>query len=89
MTVIDDTSIATDIEPGAKPDGSPAREPDWHKSACILCECNCGVEIRLGADGHTQKHLRQQDIPEHRKICDCRAPGHRHHQPERLERFER
>ncbi|MEI6622994.1 MAG: molybdopterin-dependent oxidoreductase [Actinomycetes bacterium] len=20
---------------------------DWHKSACILCECNCGIEIAL------------------------------------------
>jgi anaerobic selenocysteine-containing dehydrogenase len=20
---------------------------DWHKTACILCECNCGVEVRL------------------------------------------
>jgi anaerobic selenocysteine-containing dehydrogenase len=23
----------------------------WHPTACILCECNCGVEILLGADG--------------------------------------
>ncbi|MFD1051385.1 hypothetical protein ACFQ1S_40515 [Kibdelosporangium lantanae] len=22
----------------------------WHKSACILCECNCGIEV-LAADG--------------------------------------
>ena len=22
----------------------------WHPSACILCECNCGIEIRLGGD---------------------------------------
>ena len=20
---------------------------EWHKSACILCECNCGIDIRL------------------------------------------
>ena len=33
-------------------------EPTWHKSACILCECNCGVEIRLGADGHTFDRVR-------------------------------
>ena len=25
-------------------------EPVWHQSACILCECNCGIEIRLGGD---------------------------------------
>jgi formate dehydrogenase len=22
-------------------------DPDWQKTACILCECNCGVEVRL------------------------------------------
>ena len=22
----------------------------WHQTACILCECNCGVEVRLGGD---------------------------------------
>jgi hypothetical protein len=24
----------------------PDASPDWHKTACILCECNCGIEIR-------------------------------------------
>ena len=19
----------------------------WHKTACVLCSCNCGVEVRL------------------------------------------
>jgi anaerobic selenocysteine-containing dehydrogenase len=23
-------------------------QDEWHKTACILCECNCGVEIQLG-----------------------------------------
>ncbi len=32
---------------------------EWHKSACILCECNCGVEIRLGgALGRTFERIR-------------------------------
>jgi formate dehydrogenase len=22
----------------------------WRQSACILCECNCGIEVRLGGD---------------------------------------
>jgi anaerobic selenocysteine-containing dehydrogenase len=26
----------------------------WHQSACILCECNCGIEIRLGGDSGTR-----------------------------------
>src|SRR5260370_24248208 len=23
----------------------------WKKSACILCECNCGLEVMLGGEG--------------------------------------
>jgi anaerobic selenocysteine-containing dehydrogenase len=29
-------------------------EPAWQKSACILCECNCGLEIQV-ADGRLAK----------------------------------
>jgi formate dehydrogenase len=36
--------------------GAPA---PWHQSACILCECNCGIEIRLGgADGRRFERIR-------------------------------
>jgi len=24
---------------------------DWQPTACILCECNCGIEVRLGGEG--------------------------------------
>jgi formate dehydrogenase len=30
-----------------------AADPDraaWQQTACILCECNCGIEVRLGGD---------------------------------------
>jgi formate dehydrogenase len=30
----------------------------WHQSACILCECNCGIEIRLGDDGRRFERIR-------------------------------
>ena len=30
----------------------------WHQTACILCECNCGVEVRLGGDGRTFERVR-------------------------------
>jgi anaerobic selenocysteine-containing dehydrogenase len=30
----------------------------WHKTACILCECNCGIEIRLGPDGRSFERIR-------------------------------
>ena len=26
----------------------------WHPTACILCECNCGIEVRLGGDTGTR-----------------------------------
>jgi formate dehydrogenase len=31
---------------------------DWRPSACILCECNCGVEILIGADGRSFDKIR-------------------------------
>ena len=31
---------------------------EWHQTACILCECNCGVEVRLGGDGRTFERIR-------------------------------
>ena len=24
---------------------------EWRPTACILCECNCGLEVQLGGDG--------------------------------------
>jgi anaerobic selenocysteine-containing dehydrogenase len=32
--------------------------PEWHSTACILCECNCGIEVRLGGDGRTFERIR-------------------------------
>jgi anaerobic selenocysteine-containing dehydrogenase len=32
---------------------------DWQQTACILCECNCGIEVRLGgADGRRFERIR-------------------------------
>src|SRR5689334_7736345 len=38
--------MPTSDEPGAA--SSPA--VDWRPNACILCECNCGIEVQLGGD---------------------------------------
>ena len=27
-----------------------ASPPEWKSTACILCECNCGLEVQLGGD---------------------------------------
>ena len=31
---------------------------EWNPTACILCECNCGIEVRLGEDGRTFERIR-------------------------------
>ena len=37
----------------------PMTDTDWKQTACILCECNCGVEVRLGGpDGRTFERIR-------------------------------
>jgi formate dehydrogenase len=38
--------------------GRAVTATDWHPTACILCECNCGIEVRLGADGRTFERIR-------------------------------
>ena len=45
-------TVATDA---ASTDGASNA---WHPTACILCECNCGIEIRLGADGRKLERTR-------------------------------
>jgi len=42
------SSISLNV-PAASTDDAPA-EAAWQPTACILCECNCGIEIRLGGD---------------------------------------
>jgi len=37
---------------------APTEEPVWHPTACILCECSCGIEVRLGPDGRTFGRIR-------------------------------
>ncbi len=34
---------------------APAEPATWHPTACILCECNCGVEVLLGDDGRFER----------------------------------
>ena len=48
---------ALDEETAGQPASSAPEQP-WHKTACILCECNCGIEVRLGADGRSFERIR-------------------------------
>ncbi|MEV6770282.1 molybdopterin-dependent oxidoreductase [Nocardia sp. NPDC051030] len=31
---------------------------DWRPTACILCECNCGIQVLLGPDGRSFEKIR-------------------------------
>jgi anaerobic selenocysteine-containing dehydrogenase len=43
-------------EPTAPPAPAEGTNPEWHKTACVLCSNNCGVEVRL--DGRTFARVR-------------------------------
>ncbi|MEO0324406.1 MAG: molybdopterin-dependent oxidoreductase [Myxococcota bacterium] len=30
---------------------TPSKRSEWKPTACILCECNCGLEVQLGGEG--------------------------------------
>ncbi len=45
-SMIEEESISEEESMSATPSGSGA----WKPTACILCECNCGIEIQLGGD---------------------------------------
>lgn len=39
------------------------RQPSWQKSACILCECNCGIEVQVGDDRRLARIRGDKDHP--------------------------
>src|SRR3954453_5289775 len=39
-------------------EASAATARPWRQTPCILCECNCGIEVRLAADGHHFERIR-------------------------------
>jgi anaerobic selenocysteine-containing dehydrogenase len=34
------------------------RTSEWKSTACILCECNCGIEVQIGEDGRSLSKIR-------------------------------
>ena len=36
--------------------------PEWHKTACILCSLNCGLEVKV-EDGHLVKIRGDREHP--------------------------
>ena len=39
------------MRPGNEPHVPSPESPPWEPTACILCECNCGIQVQLGGDG--------------------------------------
>jgi formate dehydrogenase len=49
----------TSDSPASDDQATAPAEAGWKQSACILCECNCGIEIRLGGpDGRRFERIR-------------------------------
>ncbi len=55
---------------------------DWHSSACILCECNCGIKVELGGeDGRHITRIRgDEDHPASLGYLCQKASGLDHYQ---------
>jgi anaerobic selenocysteine-containing dehydrogenase len=49
---------------------------EWKSTACILCECNCGIEVQLGgADGRHLVRVRGDDAHPISKGYACEKPS--------------
>jgi anaerobic selenocysteine-containing dehydrogenase len=54
---------------------SPASSSDWKSTACILCECNCGIEVQLGGpDGRRLVRVRGDDAHPTSQGYACEKP---------------
>ncbi len=64
------------------------RMADWRSTACILCECNCGLEVELGGDdGRRLVKLRGDKKHPVSQGYACEKPhrlDHYQHGPDRL-----
>jgi anaerobic selenocysteine-containing dehydrogenase len=53
-----------------------ASDADWKSTACILCECNCGIEVQLGgADGRRLVRVRGDDAHPISQGYACEKPS--------------
>ncbi len=63
-------------------------EPSWKPTACILCECNCGLEVQLGGqDGRHLTKIRGDEAHPASRGYACEKPhrlDHYQHGPDRL-----
>ena len=47
----------------------------WHSTACILCECNCGIEVQLGDDERSFQRIRGDKKHPASKGYACEKPS--------------
>jgi anaerobic selenocysteine-containing dehydrogenase len=70
--------------------GDPGTSDDWRQTACILCECNCGIEVQLGgADGRHMVRIRGDRAHPASQGYTCNKAlrlDHYQHGPDRLQR---
>src|SRR5262245_38065337 len=53
-----------------------AGDSEWKSTACILCECNCGIEVQLGgADGRRLLRVRGDDAHPISRGYACEKPS--------------
>jgi anaerobic selenocysteine-containing dehydrogenase len=58
------------------PETPVAQSSEWKATACILCECNCGIEVELGgADGRALLRVRGDDAHPSSKGYACEKPS--------------
>ena len=49
---------------------------EWKSTACILCECNCGIEVQLGGeDGRRLVKVRGDDAHPASRGYACEKPS--------------
>ena len=49
---------------------------EWKSTACILCECNCGIEVQLGGeDGRRLVKVRGDDAHPSSRGYACEKPS--------------
>src|SRR5512140_2818458 len=80
--------LETSLEPLARGRLSGMTQSPWKPTACILCECNCGLEVQLGGEGgrHLTKIRGDEAHPASRGYA-CEKPlrlDHYQNGPDRL-----
>jgi anaerobic selenocysteine-containing dehydrogenase len=67
------------VRPAAKSTPSPSSK-EWSPTACILCECNCGIEVQLGGeDGRRFTRIRGDKAHPASQGYACEKPSRLDH----------